>query len=155
MALTERQKTFIRIGTAYVNGETPDPVDVESVKKPNKGGRPATGESLEQFQRKISIAWCYFYARAKKNMTPDEALADALKAWDFHGFRLGKDSLKDFCSYLTSGKIPDDPKQADLLAHTRAALRQVYPKYAKKFREAHRLKCEAEQISISDIQDSK
>ncbi len=98
MGMTERQKALIRIGTAYVNGETPALIDVEYVKKANKGGRPATGESFEQFQRKISIAFCYFYAKAKKNMTPDEALDDALKAWSDHGFYLGRDSLKAFCS---------------------------------------------------------
>ncbi len=150
---SERKKALIRIGTAYVNGETPDPLDIEIAKRSTKGGRPG-GETFEHFQMKVSIAWCYFYARAQKNMNPDEALSDAIKAWPDHS-NVGRDSLKEFCSYLKSGKSPTDPRKRFLLEHSRAALRQVDRKYGNaeslKFLEAYRLKCETEQINDPNI----
>lgn len=146
MGMTERQKALIRIGTAYVNGETPASVDVEYVKGA-KRGRPKEdeGESLEQFKIKISLAWCYIYARNKKGLSPDESLADAIEAWDDHKY-IGMDSLKAFRSYLRSEKVPDDPQRRYILEHTRAALAQIDKKYGdafrKKIREDHRKKWE-------------
>ena len=140
MKLSEKQKALIRIGTAYVNGETPNPLDVDIAKRGIKGGRPK-GMSYNQFQRKLRIAFSYFHAKSVKKMSPDDAFVDAMKTFkedeeerakargeDPSKVKInypGRKSLDDFCSYMRSGETPTDPKWQFQLEHTRAALEQV------------------------------
>jgi len=123
MSLSEKQKALIRIGTAYINDETPNPLDVEIAKRNNKGGRPK-GRSEEHFYRMLNLAFSYIYARKKKNMTPDEAFDDAMKLNDVK-VNVDRHSLKEYCSFLRSGATPPNPKWQTYLEHTRAALEQV------------------------------
>jgi hypothetical protein len=121
MKLSEKQKALIRIGTAYVNGETPNPLDVDIAKRTTKGGRPK-GMSYKQFAKMLNMAFSYFHAKSVKHMTPDDAFEDAKKVT---GVNVGRKSLDAFCSYMRSGETPTDPKWQHYLEHTRAALEQV------------------------------
>jgi len=121
MSMTERQKALIRIGTAYVNGETPDPLDVDIAKRSSAGGRPK-GSDRKHFIMMLNMAFSYFHARKYMKLSCDDAFAYAVNLSDTPN--VSQDSLKAYCSYLRSEEFPADQWMKDYLIQTRIALKQ-------------------------------
>ena len=134
MKKSERQKAIERVSRAIGNGETPDPIDVATAGRSDKGGRPR-GKSYKQFVKEMDIAWVYMCARKMQKMTPDEAFEFVKKDMKCH---TKADELTEqmeyiyrYCSRHKSAKTPTDPRQREYLEHARAAFEQVEHGYMK------------------------
>lgn len=119
MGISKRQQMLIRIGEAFVNGDNPNPADVEYCRL-TTAGRPQ-GMSYKQFLKMLNHAFAYLYNMAQ-GMNSEEAREEANKGM---GVAVPEKSLESYCKYLKSGPLPDDQRARWHLEYTRAALEQV------------------------------
>lgn len=130
MGLSKRQQMLIRIGEAVVNGDNPNPADVEYCRNTAKGGgNPRKGMSKKQFYKMMNLSLAYMVNMRIHGMDKDTAFIEARKSLDIQ--TVDVKSLEAFCAYARSNKPPPNPEMANDLLHARAAFQQLDIGYIK------------------------